>query len=68
MEIPKEIDDLLEKRARLAGDFLDCDGKIADWLESHNIVVPMDDIRTGACSICEPYASIENIRNCIRDS
>lgn len=68
MKIPKYIDDLLERRAKAAMDFIAADVKISAWLDQHNIVVSADDINTGALSLCEPYNSIDNIRNCIEES
>ena len=67
MKIPKYIDELLERRARCADLFISCDNQIAEWLEKNNIDVPEVDIRTGACSLCEPWSSIEAIRSCIRE-
>ena len=67
MKIPKYIDELLKKRAKAAEQFRATDVKIQDWLEKNNIAVSNDDIATGAVSLCEPYTSIENIRECIRD-
>lgn len=65
MEIPKEIDDLLEKRAQAALEFTAYDSEIVDWLFKNNIEVSSDHILTGACSIMEPVASINIIRKCI---
>lgn len=65
MKIPKYIDKLLDKRARSAMQFISCDNKIVEWLEKNNIEVSSDHILTGACSLCEPYSSIELIRDCI---
>ena len=67
MKIPKHIDELLEQRAESASKFTACDAQIALWLEKNNIEVSSDHILTGACSIVEPYSSIEHIRDCIRE-
>lgn len=67
MEIPKYIDDLLEKKAKLAMEFMSVDSEICQWIEKNNVTVSPDDIATGCISICEPHTSIENIRECIRD-
>ena len=66
MRIPKYIDELLKKRAKYAKKFIDCDIEIVEWLEKNNITVSNDDISTGCMSMCEPFTSIENIRECIR--
>lgn len=65
MKIPKKIDKLLEKRAEAARNFIAADIEISKWLDSKDIVVSPDDINTGACSLCEPYSSIEHIREAI---
>ena len=67
MKIPKYIDELLDRRARCAESFIECDSKIAEWLENNNIDVSPDDIRTGACSLVEPWGSIDAIRRCIEE-
>lgn len=65
MKIPKYIDQLLEQRAKAALTFILCDTKIVKWLDKNNIQVSSDDILTGACSLTEPYSSIDSIRECI---
>lgn len=65
MKIPKYIDQMLEQRAKAALTFTACDSKLAKWLDKNNIQVPSDDILTGACSLIEPYGSIDIIRECI---
>lgn len=65
MKIPKKIDKLLEKRAKAAMDFIAADTEISKWLDSKDIIVSPDDINTGACSLCDPYGSIEHIREAI---
>nr|DAJ50989.1 MAG TPA: hypothetical protein [Caudoviricetes sp.] len=65
MKIPKYIDQLLEQRAKAALTFISCDSKLVEWLDKNNIRVPDDDILTGACSLMEPYGSIDIIRECI---
>ena len=65
MKIPKYIDKVLEKRAKAAADFIDADSKIVKWLDKNDIAVSADHILTGACSLCEPYSSIEHIREVI---
>ena len=64
----EEIHLLLEKRAKTAETFLGTDKKIRTWLEKNNIEVGEDHILTGACSLCEPWGSIEHIKRCIADS
>ena len=66
MEIPKYIDKLLERRARAAETFMNADRKISGWLNKNNIVVSEDDVLTGACSLCEPWSSIDHIRATIQ--
>lgn len=68
MKIPNYIDELLERRAKAAETFMSVDLKISEWLDKNNIDVGSDDIGTGACSLCEPYCSIDNIRKCIEEA
>lgn len=65
--IPKYVDKLLEKRAKAAEKFIEADSQIVEWLEKNSIVVDEIHINTGACSICEPYLSIDAIRTCINE-
>lgn len=65
MKIPKYIEKLLERRARAASTFIETDLAIAGWLEKNDILVDSDDILMGACSLGEPYASIDHIRDAI---
>ena len=67
MKIPKYINKLLEKRAKSAMTFINCDNQIVEWLDKNNIEVESDHILTGACSLCEPYNSIARIRQCIEE-
>lgn len=67
MKIPNKIDKLLEKRAKAAMEFIAADAEISKWLDSKDIIVSPDDINTGACSLLEPYSSIEHIREAILD-
>lgn len=68
MNCPKYIRELLERRAKLASDFISVDSKIVNWLNVHEILVSDDDIRTGAESIVNPYASIYRILDAIEDA
>lgn len=65
MKIPKYIDKLLEKRAKSALDFTEADSKIAEQLEKNEVEVSGDHILSGACSLYEPYTSIDCIRQAI---
>lgn len=68
MKCPKYIQELLERRAKLASDFISADLKIVNWLDDHEILVSDNDIRTGAESIVNPYASIYRILDAIEDA
>ena len=68
MKIPKYIDELLDRRARCAESFIECDSKIAEWLENNNIDVSPDDIRTGACSLVEPWSSAYSVMEAIENA
>ena len=65
MKIPKYVDKALQKRAKAAITFIAEDAKIVQWLKKNNVDVSNDHILTGACSLCEPYSSIETIRQAI---
>lgn len=67
MKIPKYIDKLLEKRAKAALDFTDADSQLVEWLDKNKIKVGSDHISSGACSLLEPYSSIDYIRECISE-
>ena len=65
MKCPNYIKEMLFRRARHAGFFLDCDYKIAEFLERNHIEVDPDDILGGAESYVNPFDSSQRILNAI---
>lgn len=67
MEIPKKIENLLQKRIKAAEMFTQADVELEKWLAKNGIAVDADDISSGACSLFEPYSSAESIREKIKE-
>ena len=65
MKCPNYIKEALLHRARHAGFFLDCDYKIAEFLERNHIKVDSDDILGGAESYVNPFDSAQRIFDAI---
>lgn len=62
MEIPKEIDELLEKRAEAAVEFIRINNQITFWLDEHHVDVEPRDIKLSDNAIIYPHESVEFIR------
>ena len=67
MKIPKYIDEMLDKRAKSADNFMYADSVILAWCTKNNVEVSFRDIALGARSILEPYESADDVRKCILD-
>ena len=68
MKIPKYIDKLIDRRARLAGALMDVCGELDDWLEKNGIEAEMEDTRGGVEIYVNPYNSARRIRQAIREA
>ena len=68
MRIPKYIDKLIDRRARLAGELIGVCGELDDWLEKNGIEAEMEDTRGGVEIYVNPYSSAERIRQAIREA
>ena len=68
MRIPKYVDKLIDRRARLAGDLMDVCGELDDWLEKNGIEAETWDTRGGVEIYTSPYSSAGRIRQAIREA
>lgn len=66
MRIPKYIDELLDRRARLAMllNYVDCE--VTKWIDKHGIEVESYDYATGCEMYANPYESADRIRKAIK--
>lgn len=67
MKIPKYINKLLDRRARLAEDLNSVDCMITNWITDNNIDVEEYDYNTGVEMYANPYASADRIREAIKN-
>lgn len=65
MEIPKEIEEALDKRAEAANNFVGYDAIIHNFLAKNNIDVDMDLGASSVLAIYEPYTLNEEVRQAI---
>lgn len=65
MKIPKYIDKLLDRRARLASDLMDVDLRITKFIEKNGIEVEDYDYCTGVEMYANPYSSADRVRKAI---
>lgn len=65
MKIPKHIDKLIEKRAKIAEMLIAVTSELDEWLETNNIDCEDDCVRSGCLIYCEPYTAAESIRESI---
>ena len=68
MKIPKYIDDLIDKRMKLAESLACVDYKLSEWLDKNEIPVAPEDYRTGVEMYANPYESAERIRQAIEEA
>lgn len=64
MKIPKYVDNLIERRMKLALELMDVSTQLEDWLEKKGFdLSEMSDYTTTGCMIyCEPYDAAELLR------
>ena len=70
MKIPKKIEKLIARRAKLAADLMCTDNKLVSWLETKDLIDKVEeyDILTGSEMYVNPYASADRIRNVILEN
>lgn len=67
MKIPKYIEKLCYRRAKLAEDLNSADIKLSEWLEKNNIPIEECDYRSGCEMYCNPWAAKLRILDAIRN-
>lgn len=67
MKIPKYIDKLIERRAKLAENLNLADCLLTEFIVKNKIDVAEYDYATGVEMYANPYASAERIREAIRN-
>ena len=65
MKLPKYIDNLLKRRAKLANDLMDVDYQITQFIAKYNIEVESCDYCTGVEMYVNPDSSAERVRQAI---
>lgn len=65
MRIPKYIDEMLERKARVAEKYNELEYQIDTWLRKNNIEIELCDDSGGTEGIVNPRDSIARIRQCI---
>lgn len=65
MKIPKYVDNLIDRRARLAYELAETCVELDNWLEAHGFnLTQMSDYTISGCMIyCEPDTAAESVRN-----
>lgn len=71
MVIPKKIEKLLDKRAKIAIELMDLNAKLDQWLESKGADFTdtdiCDSVTTGCMIYAEPYAASSNVKEYIKN-
>lgn len=65
MKLPKYIERLLDRRARLAIDLMAVDYKITEFINKYNIEVESYDYCTGVEIYANPYDSARRVKEAI---
>ena len=65
MKIPKRIEKMIDRRARIASDLNAIDSELAEWIEDNKIEVQEYDYCSGVEMYANPYASAERIKQAI---
>lgn len=70
MKIPKKIEKLIERRAKLAEELNHADNELVAWLDKKGLTDKVEeyDIMTGCEMYVNPYASADRIRAVIFDN
>ena len=67
MKIPKYIDELLDRRAKLAELLNSVDCEVTKWIDKHGIEVEDYDYATGYEMYANPYVSADRVREAIKN-
>lgn len=65
MEIPKKVDELINKRRELGEELLRVSGELDKWLMANGIEPHMDDWLTGCAIYCDPGSAELGVREAI---
>lgn len=65
MWLPKRIEKLIDRRARLAADLMNVDYELSNWIDKNKIPVEDYDYRTGVELYTNPYASARRIKEAV---
>lgn len=65
MKVPKYVQNLIDRRCKLAVDLINVCCELDDWLDKNGVVCEDYDTHTGVEIYCNPYASGERIRKAI---
>jgi hypothetical protein len=65
MKIPKRIENLIDKRTKLAQDLNSVDLELTNWIDKHNVEVESYDYCSGCEMYANPSASGERIKQAI---
>ena len=70
MKIPKYVEKLIERRAKLADDLNSVDNQLTSWLEKNGLLDKVEeyDVMTGCEMYVNPYASADRIREAITNN
>ena len=67
MWLPKRIEKLIDRRAKLAADLMDVDYELSEWIDKHEINVEECDYRTGVEIYTNPYSCANRVKEAIRN-
>lgn len=67
MILPKKIEALINRRAKLASDLNSSDYELSLWLEKHSVEVEECDCRGGCEMYVNPSASAKRVKQAILD-
>ena len=65
MWLPKRIEKLIDRRARLAADLMNVDYELSNWIDKNKIPVEEYDYRTGVELYTNPNASARRINEAV---
>lgn len=70
MKIPKYVEKLIERRAKLADDLNSVDNQLTSWLEKNGLLDKVEeyDVMTGCEMYVNPYTSADRIREAITNN
>ena len=68
MKIPKYVEKLIDRRARLAGALMEVCWELDEWLDKNGVEAEMEDTHGGVEIYTTPYDSAKRIRQVIREA